>query len=250
MAPVKKTTRRTGQVAKATAGTDAIEVKVTIAQRHEMGALLKFALERKHAERRRIYFFDTPKLALFKKGVVLRARDIEGSEFDSTVKIRPVDPKKIPAKWHKKSGFKVEADAVGKKMIRSASYTIPQGDKEVDEVASGARPIEKLFSEEQEGFLADMSPVEVDFEKLVVLGPVAALRWKFEHSGIPYALCVEEWRIPGGRNVIETSIKATREGAAAALAGLEGFLDELGLASDAVPQTKTRVALEYFAGRN
>jgi hypothetical protein len=43
-------TTRTGQAARATAGTQAIEVKVTVAERHEALALRKFGLERKAAE--------------------------------------------------------------------------------------------------------------------------------------------------------------------------------------------------------
>ncbi len=241
-----KTTRGAGRTAKVTEGTDAIEVKVTVVERQEEEVLEKFRLDRGEAERRRIYFYDTPKLSLFKKGVVLRARE-GGDGCDSTVKIRPVDPKNVDESWRKKAGFKVEADAVGKKVIRSASFTTAQRDKEIEEVASGARLIEKLFTSEQEAFLNAFSPVAVDFGALVALGPIASLRWKFEDDGLPYEICAEEWRLPNGHDLLELSIKSTSQQAAAARAAFEGFLRELGFEVDGGQETKTRAALEYLA---
>jgi hypothetical protein len=240
---------RAGRAAKATSGTEAVEVKVTVIDRDETAALRKLGLERDKGERRRIFFYDTRDLTLFRRGVALRARETDGDECESTVKIRPVEPKRIADKWRKKNGFKVEADAVGVKVIRSASYTIAQKTKEIAEVASGDRPIAKLFSGEQEEFLQEMAPFAIDFAKLVSLGPVAALRWKVKHEGLPYELCAEEWRLPDGRDVVEISIKTKPVEAAAAQAALEGFLAELGLDRETRQQTKTLTALEYFARR-
>jgi hypothetical protein len=113
----EKSVGRAGRTAKATAGTEAIEVKVTVIERDEAPALRKFCLERENGQRRRIFFYDTRKLHLFKKGVCLRARATDGDECDSTVKIRPVEPKRVAGKWPRKSGFKVEADVVGSDVI-------------------------------------------------------------------------------------------------------------------------------------
>jgi hypothetical protein len=239
---------RAGRAAKATAGSEAIEVKVTVIDRQETMALRKFGLKRKNGERRRIFFYDTPRLNLFKRGVCLRARE-KGGECDSTVKIRPVEPKRLAHGWRKKSGFKVEADAVGSTVVRSASFTTVQRPREIGEVADGGRSIAKLFSGEQEEFLKAMAPFRIDFAKLVPLGPIAVLRWKFRHEGLPYELCAEEWRLPDGRDVIEISIKAKQTQAAAAQAALEGFLAELGISPETRQRTKTRTALEYFARR-
>jgi hypothetical protein len=175
---------------------------------------------------------------------------MEGDACDSTAKIRPVDPRQVPAKWRKRPGVKLEADTVGARVVRSASFTVAQQPKEIEEVASGARPIEKLFSGEQEEFLVELAPVQVDFAKLVPLGPIAALRWKCRNRGLPYELCIEEWRLPDRRDLLEISIKATRDESAAAQAALQGFLAEIGLAAETGQQTKTRIALEYFAQRH
>jgi hypothetical protein len=246
----QKTVSREGQAAKATAGTEAIEVKVTVIEHDETEAFRKFGLERKDGEARRIFFYDTRALSLYQNGVALRARETDGDDCDSTVKIRPVEPKGVADKWRRKSGFKVEADAVGSKVICSASFTVRQKCKEIEEVARGDRAIAKLFSGEQEEFLSELAPVPVDFAQLVPLGPVAVLRWKFRNEGLPYDLCAEEWRLPDGCDVIEISIKAKPPQAAAAQAALEGFLAELGIDQETRQQTKTRTALEYFASRS
>jgi hypothetical protein len=245
-----KTTRTAGQAARATAGTSAIEVKVTVAERQEEAAMRKLGLDREHGEARRVFFYDTPSLDLLKKGVALRARELPGDRCDSTVKIRPVEPEDVPAKWHKKHGFKVEADAVGPKTIRSASFTVPHHAGEAAEVASGKRPIEKLFNADQESFLREMLPaVGVDFAQLVSLGPVAARCWRIRNDGLPYEIRAEEWRLPDGTDFLELSIKADRAEAAAAAAAFTGFLREIGLDPQPNQRTKTRVALEYFARR-
>ena len=245
---MEQTNSRAGQAARATAGTEAVEVKVTVIERDEEHALRTFSLERNTGERRRIFFYDTRNLDLYKRGVALRAREC-GDECESTVKIRPVDPARVAEKWRKKGGFKVESDVVGPNVIRSASYTTPQKRGELDDVASAKRQIAKLFSGEQEEFLVDVAPVRVNFGELVALGPVTAMRWKFRHEGLPYDLCVEEWRLPDGRNVIEVSIKAKQPEAAAAQAALDGFLAELGIAPETRQRTKTLTALEYFAAQ-
>ena len=118
------TVGRAGRTAKAVAGTEAIEVKVTVVERDETAALRRFGLARENGERRRIFFYDTRELDLFRKGVCLRAREMEGDECDSTVKIRPVEPARVAAKWRKERGFKVEADAVGPKVTQRMSAAL------------------------------------------------------------------------------------------------------------------------------
>src|SRR5262245_55628459 len=92
---------RAGHAAKATSGTEAIEVKVTVIDRDEAIALRKLGLNRENGEQRRIFFYDTPTLSLYKRGVALRSRDLRGDACDSTVKIRPIEPKRVDGKWHK-----------------------------------------------------------------------------------------------------------------------------------------------------
>jgi hypothetical protein len=236
-------------MADSTAGTDAVELKVTVSEKNEEAAARAFKLNPKDGERRSIFFFDTEALALFKRGVVLRAREVKGSKDDSTVKIRPVDPKQITAKWSGLKGFKLEADGVGDRMIRSASLSVEQSGGEIEAVAGRLRPIKKLFSDEQEAFLEAMSPIPIDFESLTVLGPVDALRWKVKHEGLSHLITAEEWRLPDGRDLLEVSIKIPTVQAATASAAFDTFLKGLDLKPQGGQETKTRIALEFFVKR-
>jgi adenylate cyclase class IV len=233
----------------ATAGTRAVEIKVTIRTDQQLHAVRLFELERGDGEAREVYFFDTPQLDLFRQGVILRARLVKGGKDDSTVKIRPVDPAKIVDDWKKRSGFKLEADAVGEKVVRSASLSAEQKAGEIRDVATGKRDLRKLFSLDQESFLAAYAPMKIDFSKLKPLGPVQVLRWSFDQDDVPYDLTAEEWRLPDGKDLLEVSIKVEREEAAGAREIFETFLRGLGLDTEGAQETKTRVALEYFAAK-
>jgi hypothetical protein len=236
-------------IADGVAGTQGVELKVTVAEQQEDAAANAFGLDPKAGERRRIYFFDTNELTLFNKGIVLRARAVKGGTDDSTVKIRPVDPRKLAAKWHELKGFKIEADGVGDKLIRSASLSVDQGDDEIDQVEKKHRAIEKLFSPVQEQLLADMSPIRVDLGGLRILGPVQALRWTVQHEGLPYRITAEEWTLPNRRDLLEVSIKVPSAQAGAASAAFHSFLEGLKLQPRGGQETKTRVALEFFVNQ-
>lgn len=241
-------TRRSPQdlMAEGISGAQAVELKVTVSNQKEGAAAAAFDLNPGKGERRRIFFFDTKELALFKHGLVLRAREVKGGRDDSTVKIRPVDPKAIAGKWMRQAGFKIEADGVGDRMIRSASLSVEQHGGEINAVEHKLRSIKKLFSDEQEAFIAEMSAVPVDFQSLRVLGPVDALRWKVEHDGLPYPITAEEWTLPNRRDLLEVSIKVPTAQAASASAAFHSFLKGLRLEPRGGQETKTRVALEFF----
>jgi hypothetical protein len=144
-------------------------------------------------------------------------------------------------------GFKLEADCVGARVVCSASLTVIQQRDEIDRVAKGERPIEKLFSKEQERFLADFYAAPVDFAKLRVMGPIRVLRWKSKHESFAHELTTEEWRLPDGDDLVEVSIKAPPKQAVEAQKAFDKHLRELGLDPEGAQETKTRTALEYFA---
>src|SRR5262245_23582307 len=226
---LEKTPKKKSTLRQETAHTDAIEIKLTIRPDQEAKAIRFFNLDRSSGEVRKIYFFDTPKLDLFKKGVILRARRVKGADDDSTVKIRPVDPDKVVPAWKKAKGFKLEADVVGTKVVKSASLSCVQGHGEIDQVASHKRPLEKLFSTEQEKFLGSFAPVAVDFAKLKPLGPIEALRWKVKVDGIDDTITAEEWHLPDGTEQLEVSIKVPPGEVTSAHKRFGGFLKKAGL---------------------
>lgn len=230
------------------AGTDAVEIKITVRPEQELRAERALQVNEDTADVRVIYFFDTPDLDLFESGVALRARLIKGDDDNSTAKFRPADPARIPQTWRTLEGFKIESDWVGDRVVCSASLTTPQRRDEISEVGEGKRPIEKLFSKEQERFLHEICGLDVDFGTLCVMGPIRVLRWKLEHEGFPHELTVEEWRLPDGDDLVEVSIKVAPSQAPSAREEFDRHLRTLGLDPMGAQETKTRTALEYFAG--
>lgn len=230
-------------------GMDAVEIKVTIRPDQELRAERAMQVDEDTADIRLIYFYDTPNLDLFEAGIALRARLIKGDDDNSTVKFRSSSQRVIAPEWYRHEGFKLEADMVGERVVYSASLTCLQQRNEIDEVAEGARPICKLYSNDQERFLKAFYDGPVGFDQLCVMGPIRVLRWKLEHKGFPHELTVEEWRLPDGDDLVEVSIKTPPEDARGAQQAFDDHLRSLGLDPQGAQETKTRTALEYFAKR-
>lgn len=242
-----KAPKKPQQRSRSKSSVGAVEIKVTVKPDQELQALRALELNEDSAEVRVIYFFDTLRLDLFNSGIALRARLVKGDKDDSTVKFRPVKPEKISDEWKKLSGFKLEADCVGPRVVCSASHTIPQHRGEIVDVAKGERPIKSLFSKDQERFLGAFFKGSVNYKNVRVLGPIRVLRWKLKHKGFPYELTAEEWRLPDGEDLVEASIKVPPGKAQSAQKAFEKHLRKIGLDPAGAQQTKTRTALEYFA---
>jgi hypothetical protein len=233
-----------GQVARTMAGTDGVEIKATIPEQQIDAALEIYKLKLDDNERF-IYFFDTPELELFASGIIARARRIVGCNHDSTVKFRPIVPDSVPDMWRKFKGFKIEADASDKGVVKSASLTMPVSKGLIKRVAAGKEPIASLFTEQQLLFLFSTANKTIDYVKAVVMGPMRTWRWKYQDPGLPWPLTGELWQRADGARMFEVSIKAPVVQAAAATAGFMAFLAEVGAERDNGQQAKTRWALEH-----
>ncbi|MGH8512224.1 MAG: hypothetical protein ACREU9_06500 [Gammaproteobacteria bacterium] len=225
-----------------------VEIKITVRPDQERQAVASLKLDQEPREERRIYFFDNAKLRLFNGGVILRARVVKDDEDDSTVKIRPVDPKDISAAWCKKKGFKLETDSVGERIIHSASFTVPQKREEIDQVTQGRRPISKLFSNDQERYLLEYTSIGVELDSLRVLGPIEVLRWKIRRKGLEHEICAEQWRLPNGTDLLELSVKTESPQWTVTKQAFQNYFSSRELDPKGSPQTKTRMALEFLAG--
>jgi hypothetical protein len=239
-----------GKVAKTVAGADDVELKATIPHRQIHWGLRRYNLTKANDQERHIYFFDTPDLELFHAGIVLRARRIIGGEHDSTVKLRPVDPAKVPSKWRKYAGFKIEADAGENGVVKSASLTMPVAKGVIRRVAEGKLGVAALLMDEQKQFLLEMAKLEIDLARLLIMGPLQAQRWKFSDPALPWPITAELWRRDDGELIFEASIKAPVEQAAVAAGGFLAHLAEIGAERDHAQEAKTRWALEHYAGKS
>ena len=225
----------------------AVEVKIT-ARVEDEDLVLDLLKDRdEEPKERTVYFFDTPTLQLFDVGLVLRARKTKGDVDDSTVKIRPVDPKRIPIDWMKTEGFAVEMDRVGDKHIISAKLGAEQAEGEIDDAVAGRRPLRKLFSADQERLIAEFGPQEIGWEALTTMGPIAVHKWKIDAKKLGHEIVVERWKLPDKSDLVELSIKVAPGEATEAEEAFMALLAAMGLEISGDQQTKTRGALTFFS---
>lgn len=225
-----------------------VELKVTLRADQIEDARAALHLDDGDAEDREVTFYDTLDLDLTEAGIVLRARKIDGDDDDSTVKLRPMASSEVDADWLEVEGFKCEIDRAGDTSMESCSLQATQDRGEIDDVAAGERGIDKLFSEEQEDFLAEHASTPVDWSALEVLGPVEAQVWEIEVDGFGETLDVELWALPDGTEILEVSTKVKAGDADDAAQELAQLLEDLGLDASTTQETKTRATLEYFSG--
>ena len=189
---------------------------------------------------RKVCFYDTPKLALAKKKLVVRARVTDG-EADSTVKLRPV-PRIVPPPWSDTEDVEIELDIVGTRETPSAKLDDKPKPAKIDQVK-----LSKLFSKAQKTLIAPALPKGTKLDDLQVLGPINALKWELEPNGFPYELAVEEWTIIGGPHFIELSFKVDRDDTKQARKAWNALLDDHGFSREHPQDAKTAVVLNYFA---
>jgi len=224
----------------------AVEIKITARIDDEELALRLMKQSGEDPKTRTIYFFDTPKLELFDAGLVLRARKTKDDEDDSTVKLRPVDPARIPLDWTKTEGFAIELDRVGDQEVVSAKLSAPQATGEIDDAVAGGRPLRKLFSADQERLIAEFGPAEVGWDALTVMGPIDVRKWKVEFEDFEHEVVAERWKLPDGSDLVELSIKVEPGQATGAAEEFTAFLENRGLDVGGDQKTKTRGALAFF----
>ncbi len=231
------------QIGRQVAGADALEVKATVPEGQIDSALARYGLSVDNDEERYIYFFDTPQRKLLDSGVIARSRRIVGGQHDSTIKFRPVSPSEVSKDWTKIKGFKLEADASEKGVVISASLTMPVEKGLIKRVAVGKKGIGGLFTNEQVKFLKVVGGRSIDFDALVVFGPLESHRWQFDDPACPWTITAELWRRQDGARLMEFSIKSPIKQAAVAITGFMAFLAEVGAEQNVEEQTKTRWAM-------
>ena len=227
---------------------DSVELKLTVPDEDHQSAAAALGVDPLNARIRQVYFFDTPDLALDSAGVVVRARRTQGAPDDTVVKLRPVVPKDLPLELRARKDFVVEVDAMPGKYVCSASFKGAANAGTVRETVLGGQPLRKLFSKAQRAFFADHAPEGVELDDLSVLGPVIALKLKLLAAGLDRKLAVELWLYPDGSRIAELSTKCAPADWFETTTQSRDMLQTAGVSLSGEQATKTRVALEYFAG--
>jgi hypothetical protein len=226
---------------------DSVELKLTIPESDQRSAVEALDMDPLDAELRQVYFFDTPELSLFEKGVVVRARRVQNKGDDSVVKLRPVVPGELPEPLRDSDNLVVEVDAMPGGFVCSASLKHERCKTPVREAASGKQALSKLFSKEQRAFFAANSPEAIELDQLAVLGPIHVLKLKFSPKGYDRRLVAELWLYPDNQRILELSTKCKPAEAFQVAAETRAFLMGQGVNLHGEQQTKTRTALEFFS---
>jgi hypothetical protein len=83
----------------------------------------------------------------------------------------------------------------------------------------------------------------------VILGPLLVLKLKQSPPGFDRRLVTELWLYPDGSRILELSTKCEPAEAFQVAAETRAFLSSRGVELGSPQQTKTRTALEFFAGQ-
>ena len=228
-------------------GADSVELKLTVPEEGQRSAIRALSLDPLDAQIRQVFFFDTPKLALNRKGLVVRARRIQGKGNDSVVKLRPVVPNELPKSLRESPDFVVEVDAMPGGFVCSGSMKRKLPSKAVAKALNGKSKVRKLFSREQRELFEAHAPAGTSLDDLAVLGPVFVLKLPFTPQALDHRYVAEMWLYPDGSRILELSTKSKPADALNVAADARAFLTEQGIDLGGEQQTKTKTALKFFA---
>jgi hypothetical protein len=225
---------------------DSVELKLTVPESDQRSTVTSLGMDPLDAEIRQVFFFDTPDLALNKRGVVVRARRVQRKGDDSVVKLRPVAPSELPAELRSSPNLVVEVDAMPGGYVCSASMKGSPGTP-VRKVIEGGRPLRKLFSKDQRAFFAENAPEGLGLDDLSVLGPILVLKLKFKPKDFGQKLVAELWNYPNNSRILELSTKCSPADALRVSLESKAFLRDRGVDLSGEQQTKTKTALRFFS---
>jgi hypothetical protein len=228
---------------------NSVELKLSVPETGRRSAIAALEMDPLQAQLRQVVFLDTPDLALDRCGLVLRVRRIQGKPGDAVVKLRPIRPDGVPDAVRHDSAFSLEVDALPGGFTCSGSMKHEVTDADAKAVMAGTQPVETLLSKAQRRlYAAQVGDDGPPLDRLRVLGPVTVLKLKWKPATFNRRLVAELWMFPDGARILELSTKCAPRDAFTAAAESKAFLASHGIDLAAEQQTKTRLALELFAG--
>jgi hypothetical protein len=189
-----------------------------------------------------VYFLDTPDLALYRHGVIVRFRDRPGRD-DAVVKLRPVRPGRVPGWLRGVDEFRMEIDALPGRAVCSGALKERLRRNAVSRALKAGRPLTTLLSSRQRRLLAKYAPDGVRLGDLVVYGPIAVRCRNVKVRGLKGGLTAERWSYPDGSALLELSTKCRVREAKAVAARVSTALRAYGVTPADEQRTKTEVAL-------
>jgi hypothetical protein len=223
-----------------------VELKMNVPSEQRL-SLRNLKLDPLLGKIREVVFFDTPDLALFRAGIVLRGRRTQGKDDDTVAKLRPCMPAELPAAVRSSSNLKVEMDVTRRAHVVSASLKGVRPAGTLTQVLSGKVPLEKLLNKEQRSFVAERLPSGLSWSDFVPLGPTFVIVLKALPEGSRHKMTIEQWHFPGQVPLVELSTKAQPADVFAVHKEVSEYLERRGLTPTGEQETKTRRALQFFA---
>ncbi|MFI5889881.1 hypothetical protein ACIA5D_07140 [Actinoplanes sp. NPDC051513] len=216
-----------------------VELKLVV-PRHDGSSL---GIDPDRRPDRRVYFLDTPDLAFFRHGVIVRFRDRSRRHDDAVVKLRPVVPGRVPGWLRQADSFQMEVDALPGNAVCSGALKKRLGRDDVSRILAAGRPLTKLLSARQRKLLARYAPPWVGLADLTVFGPADVRCQSVKLRGLDRGLTAEHWRYPDGSDLLELSTRCPVDKAATAAERVTAALRAYGIGPAAEQPTKTEMAL-------
>jgi hypothetical protein len=226
---------------------DSVELKLTVPVADRTRGAKALGVDPLDGQIRQVYFFDTPDLALNAKGMVVRARRVQGRGDDSVVKLRPVVPDELPEDVRSSPNFGVEVDAMPNGTYVCSGSMKRRMDPIVKDVVFGEAPMRKIFSKEQRALYAAHAPEGLALEDLSILGPILVLKVKFKTAGSTRKWVAELWLYPDNSMLLELSTKCLPAEAFQVMIETRTFLTKRGIDLSGDQETKTKKALQFFS---
>jgi hypothetical protein len=210
------------------------EVKLLLSPTQVQAAIL--ALQARGETHGRIYFYDTPDLALLAKGVILRLR--EGAEIDITAKLRPLPGEKFIDPSGGRERWKCEVDL--NDGVENPSFSV-QTRYVAGKVPETGQEIYQLLSEGQKKLLED-SKLQIDWRRVKRIAEIQSTSWGTRAQPPFGKLSLELWEWPSGR-VLEVSTKVKQEAGQSVFVELQDLANKNGLELSKNQRSKTAIAL-------
>jgi len=214
------------------------EVKLLLSPTQVQAAIP--ALQARGEMHGRIYFYDTPGLALLAKGVILRLR--EGTEINITAKLRPLGDERFLDPSGGRERYKCEVDL--NDGIENPSFSV-QNRHVAAEVPETGEEIYQLLSEGQKKLLED-SKVQIDWKRVKRIAEIQSTSWVTRAHSPFGKLSLELWEWPSG-SVFEVSTKAAPDDGRSLYVELRDLANKKGLVLSADQRAKTTIALGKIA---
>lgn len=196
---------------------------------------------------RSVHYFDTPRLELARRGVVVRVRSVGRCGGDATVKLRRATPVRLPKPLRGHHALAVEVDTLPDERHWSAALRREVSPGALQDVLSGRRSLGDVLSSAQRRLYRSQPHGGPPLRRLRSVGPVHVRRLELARLDCGSRVVAETCRYPDGSRLVEVSAKCSASQAVRAAEEFTALLEDLRVDSAPEQHTKTRAALRLLA---